>query len=149
MTEHENEIFAQITGAEDNADLAEVQAPKVDERKNGIYYLKDETEADGFASWSTSVYQVVTDHRVVAHVRVSENATVDPAAAGIPSLIDGLTEGSTVHAIELSTPNGSVTIPTSGVTVKAPGGIYNRSMIKLFVVPRLAKYLVRLYGIGA
>jgi hypothetical protein len=150
MTEHEaNEIFNQIVGAEDNADLAEVKAPETDVRKDGIYYHATVTETDGLQDWDVAVYEVVADHRVVAHVQVSSNATVEPSTAGLPGLAAALAPGGTVHAIEISTPDGSVVLPTGGVTVKAPGGIYNRSMIRSYFLINLPKFLVRLYGIGA
>lgn len=139
MTENEaNEIFAQI--ASTNPELADVQAPEVDARKDGIYY---HATVEG-----VSFYQVVTDHRVVAMVQVDEKATVAPAEAGLPGLEGVLMPGASVHRISVALPDGTLVLPTSGVTMKAPDGIYNRSMIKAFVMPRLARFLVRLYSIG-
>lgn len=133
-----NEIFAGIMGAEDNADLAEVQAPEGDARKDGVYYAADED--------AVSTYHVVVDHRVVAHVLVDAETQVER-----PDFLSysGLHEGTTFHSIVIATPDRKAVILTKGLTIKAPGGIYNRSLLRAYLTPRMARMLVRLYGLGA
>lgn len=143
MTEHEaNEIFAQIVSTDDNADLAEVKAPEIDPRKDGVYYHA----TSEYLAGNVVFYQVVVDHRVVAMVRVAEDVEVEK-----PDFLNYTTlhEGTKFHAITLTKPDGTGLTATKGVTIKAPEGILNRTLIKAYVMPRLARLLVRLYGLGA
>jgi hypothetical protein len=144
MTDSENEIFEQIANADENADLAAVEAPEADTRKDGIYYHATRE----FIGGDVVYYQVVIDHRVVAMVRVAEDVEA-PLVGRMQELEGVLVAGAKVHPITLTKPDGTGLLATAGVTMKAPHGILNRTMIKAYVMPRLAKLLVRLYGIGA
>lgn len=145
MTENEQNAFnAMISGA--LADLAEQKAPETDPRKDGVYYYAEVTSVGGSEVPSVSVYHIVVDHRVVAHVRIDSGSPVE-----IPELFAAnmaLQAGTTAHGIYITSIDGATVLPTGGITIKAPGGIYNRSLIKAYVVPRLARLLVRLYNLG-
>lgn len=138
MTENEKSAFEALINGE-LAELAEQKAPESDPRKDGVYY---------YAETSTvSVYHLVVDHRIVAHVRIDSAEIVE-----IPELFAAnmaLKPGTTAHKIYITNLDGTTLLPTNGITIKAPDGIYNRSLIKAYVVPRLARLLVRLYGLGA
>jgi hypothetical protein len=141
MTEHEmNEAFEAITGAEENADLAAVATPEEDDRKDGAYYHA--------TVHGVTHYQVVVDHRVVAQVQISDVAVEPSADFAAIMQHSTLIDGTTFHRIAVATANGGTVIPTEGYTIKAPDGIFNRTLIKAYVMPRLPKLLVRLYGLG-
>jgi hypothetical protein len=112
-------------------------APQIDTRKSSVYFLA--VDADG-----NSVYDLVVASRVVAHVVVLGEAKQDVPGALMAAFI----KDSTGHAIVLRTVDGSSVIPTDGWTIKAPGGIPNRTLIKSYVLPRMAELLVRLHSIG-
>jgi hypothetical protein len=140
MTENEsNEFNALVNG--DLADLAEVQAPEVDQRKDGIYYHAT-TE---FPAGNVVYYQVIVDHRFVAMIRIDEGLQLEAPGA---ALNDVLNPGTTFHQIALVSLNCTNMVTTKGWTFKAPDGILNRSAIKAYVMPRLPKLLVRLYNLG-
>lgn len=113
-------------------------APELDTRKPGIYYYATDSQT------GDSVYQVVLASRVVAHV-VAVNAPTVELPAG---LAKQFLPGTTGHQLVFASPDGASAIPTDGFTIKAPGGIPNRTLIKSYVMPRLADLLVRLHGIG-
>ena len=113
----------------------DIQAPTVDERKDGLYFLA--------ISEDITVYEVVLVGRVILHVRVNHIETVE-----VPKLFKGrIHPAATCDRILVARPDGGALVPTDGVAIM--GKCYlNRESVTLYVLPRLSRLLVKVYALG-
>lgn len=105
-------------------------------RDNGLHYLADQD--------NVSVYEVVFDNRTVLHVLV-DNAT----QVSMPKELKGhVHPQATAHPIVVANLDHSVQLPTSGIAIMGKHHL-NSDTVRTYVLPRLVRFLVRVYSIGA
>lgn len=141
-------VFNEIMGAEFSAGSmfstynegagwhAPGQAPAVDTRPDGLYYLATND--------TTATYEVVVTGRTILHVLVDSAVT-----APMPAFAAGKVHPkATAHPILVATPDRKVILPTKGKAIMGPKHIITDS-VKIYVLPRILDILVKVYNLGA
>lgn len=138
-----SEINEALKAAEAEVAAQVEAAAKAEAKQDGLWYVRDEDDANGHA---VSIYAVNASGKTLLWVRINNFLEIPTEGIGhVPAGITG-------HAITIVSADGEKAIATKGIALKAPhqdgtGTHIDGQSVRVYILPRLTRFIGELYGV--